>query len=247
MNYFEHHVGDYAEATAHLSFVEDAAYHRLIRKYYSRELPLPADIREVQRLIAARTEEERQAVETVLREFFTLELDGWHQKRCDDELSRYHDKQQKARANADARWNRERSNASACAPDAIAFDVHAKAMLASSQSPVTSKEQKQRGPSASRLPQLWQPDDECIAFCRQERPELNPVEVGKRFADYWHALPAGKGRKTDWTATWRNWVRNERPPPKPNSFESLTQTRQRTNDELTGRTRFRDDERTVDA
>ena len=26
MNYYEHHLGDYAEATAHLSFVEDAAY-----------------------------------------------------------------------------------------------------------------------------------------------------------------------------------------------------------------------------
>jgi uncharacterized protein YdaU (DUF1376 family) len=37
MNYYEHHIGDYAEATSHLTFVEDAAYSRLIRKYYSTE------------------------------------------------------------------------------------------------------------------------------------------------------------------------------------------------------------------
>jgi uncharacterized protein YdaU (DUF1376 family) len=32
VNYYKHHIGDYAEATAHLSFVEDAAYLRLMRK-----------------------------------------------------------------------------------------------------------------------------------------------------------------------------------------------------------------------
>ena len=37
MNYYEHHLGDYAEATAHLSFVEDAAYSRLMRKAYATE------------------------------------------------------------------------------------------------------------------------------------------------------------------------------------------------------------------
>ena len=44
MNYYEHHIGDYAQATAHLTFVEDAAYSRLIRKYYAEERPLPADL-----------------------------------------------------------------------------------------------------------------------------------------------------------------------------------------------------------
>ena len=80
MNYYEHHIGDYAEATAHLSFVEDAAYSRMIRKYYATEKPLPADIKAVQRLVGARTKEEREAVDTVLHEFFELQDDGWHQR-----------------------------------------------------------------------------------------------------------------------------------------------------------------------
>ena len=86
MNFYKHHIGDYDQATRHLSFVEDAAYCRLIRKYYADEGPLPKDLKKVQKLIAARTKEEKSAVETVLEEFFTLEEDGWHQKRCDEEL-----------------------------------------------------------------------------------------------------------------------------------------------------------------
>jgi uncharacterized protein YdaU (DUF1376 family) len=89
MNYYEHHIGDYAEATSHLTFVEDAAYSRLIRKYYSTEKPLPSDIKHVQRLINARTRDERNAVALVLNEFFTLKDDGWHQARCDHEIARY--------------------------------------------------------------------------------------------------------------------------------------------------------------
>lgn len=89
MNYFELHIGDYAEATAHLTFVEDAAYVRLLRKYYATEKPLPADLKAVQRLVAARSKEEREAVETVLNEFFTLQDDGWHNARCDSEIARF--------------------------------------------------------------------------------------------------------------------------------------------------------------
>ena len=110
MNYYEHHIGDYAEATSHLSFIEDAAYSRLIRKYYSSEKPLPVDMKAVQRLVGARTEEEREAVSTVLDEFFTLQDDGWHNQRCDEEIARYLDKQGKAKRSANARWNKPKTH-----------------------------------------------------------------------------------------------------------------------------------------
>lgn len=118
MNYYEHHIGDYAEATAHLTFVEDAAYSRMIRKYYATERPLPADTKAVQRLVGARTKEEREAVESVLHEFFTLQADGWHQARCDSDLQRYITKQDKARASANARWSKphDERNANASPP-----------------------------------------------------------------------------------------------------------------------------------
>lgn len=61
MRHFAHHIGDYAAATAHLSFVEDAAYHRLLRLYYRDERALPSDVAACQRLVAARSREERAA------------------------------------------------------------------------------------------------------------------------------------------------------------------------------------------
>ncbi len=104
MNYYEHHIGDYAEATAHLTFIEDATYSRLIRKYYATEKPLPIEIKLVQRLINARTKEEKNAVVSILNEFFTLSDDGWRQERCDHEIARFKDKQLKARRSAEGRW-----------------------------------------------------------------------------------------------------------------------------------------------
>jgi uncharacterized protein YdaU (DUF1376 family) len=108
MNYYEHHIGDYDEATAHLTACEDGIYSRLIRKYYSTEKALPNDIPALQRLVRARSRDEKAAVKTILEEFFDLREDGWHQKRCDEDLARYLDKKRKAQASANARWtNRE--------------------------------------------------------------------------------------------------------------------------------------------
>jgi uncharacterized protein YdaU (DUF1376 family) len=133
VNYYEHHLGDWAQATAHLSFVEDAAYSRLIRKYYSDERPLPADIGTLQRLVGARTREERQAVETVLREFFALGEDGWRNKRCDEELARFQLKRTKAQRSANARWQRAAEHSER---NANAMRTHSEGNAL--QSPVTS-------------------------------------------------------------------------------------------------------------
>lgn len=104
MNYYEHHIGDYSQATSHLSFIEDATYSRLIRKYYATEKPMPPDVKTVQRLVNAKSKEEKNAVELVLNEFFILTHDGWRQGRCDHEIARFKDKQAKAKRSADSRW-----------------------------------------------------------------------------------------------------------------------------------------------
>lgn len=113
MNFYKHHIGDYAQATAHLSFAEDAAYSRLLRKYYAEEAPIPAELKVAQRLVGARTREEKDAVETVLEEFFELQDDGWHNKRADEEIAAAHaqDEDREARRSNEAerqRRHRER-------------------------------------------------------------------------------------------------------------------------------------------
>lgn len=88
MNFYKHHIGDFAQATAHLTFVEDAAYSRLLRKYYAEEKPIPGDLKKAQRLVGARTREEKEAVQTVLEEFFQFDDEAgvWRNKRADEEI-----------------------------------------------------------------------------------------------------------------------------------------------------------------
>lgn len=72
---------------------------------------------------------------------------------------------------------------------------------------VEGKGEKVRSPNGSRLPADWQPSETEQRWARDERPDIDvPVEV-ERFRDYWIAQPGVKGRKADWPATWRNWVR----------------------------------------
>ncbi len=104
MNYYPHHIGDHTRDTAHLSLLEEAVYRRMIDGYYAREKPLPADKEVVCRLVRARTKRARAAVVRILAEFFTLHEDGWHQSRCDREISAY----QAAKPAADAKRENER-------------------------------------------------------------------------------------------------------------------------------------------
>lgn len=63
---------------------------------------------------------------------------------------------------------------------------------------------------ASRLPQDWVLPDEWRDWAASERKDLDPIKTAEQFRDYWAAKPGKDGRKTDWQATWRNWVRNQR-------------------------------------
>jgi uncharacterized protein YdaU (DUF1376 family) len=99
VHHYAHHIGDYRAHTAHLTMVEDGAYRRLLDLYYLHERPLPADIALCQRLAACRSKEERAAVSAILQEYFTLEADGWHQRKADGVILEYQEKAETARKN----------------------------------------------------------------------------------------------------------------------------------------------------
>jgi hypothetical protein len=62
----------------------------------------------------------------------------------------------------------------------------------------------------TRLPAGWSPGPEQAAFAESLgiRNGVAAAELEK-FRDYWAAQPGQKGVKTDWTATWRNWLRRK--------------------------------------
>jgi hypothetical protein len=72
-----------------------------------------------------------------------------------------------------------------------------------------TEKKTQRGtrlPADCLLPPEW------ADFCKHQRPDLVPRQVFDEFRDYWIAQPGQKGVKTDWDATWRNWVRRQNAP-----------------------------------
>ena len=73
----------------------------------------------------------------------------------------------------------------------------------------SSNRQKRKG----TLLEVEQLPDEWAVFCKETRPDLKPKEVFDTFRDYWIAQPGQKAYKTNWLATWRNWVRNTRVSP----------------------------------
>jgi Protein of unknown function (DUF1376) len=74
------------------------------------------------------------------------------------------------------------------------------------ESPPTPQRGADQG-RGSRLPQEWNPGDAGWEYA--VKLGLDPKRVLEKFRNYWIAQPGVKGRKVDWTATWRNWCLTE--------------------------------------
>jgi hypothetical protein len=93
----------------------------------------------------------------------------------------------------------------------------------------------------TRLASDWTASDDLIEFCKQERPDLDPITMQNKFRDYWSAVPGKGGLKLDWSGTWRNFIRSERaaynPRGSPQPYKTAIDKSRETADALTGRNR----------
>lgn len=190
MNYYERHIGDYLKDTAHLSLLEHGVYCRLMDVYYTREEPIPAA--DAARLIGARSKDERDALAVVLREFFVAVGDpptAWLQPRCEQEISRFKEKQAKARRSAETRWSAHRSQSEGSA-GAMRTHSESNAPRARPQTPDTSNQEippysPPEGATHKRSPPPKppiRPDDVCeqtwadwLALRKQKRAPVTPT------------------------------------------------------------------------
>jgi hypothetical protein len=85
------------------------------------------------------------------------------------------------------------------------------------EKPLKEKKAKSE-PKATRLPEFfavgpdetgeWPVPDFYTEFCESLGWTINETfDEALVFRDYWLAVPGPKGKKTDWEATWRNWIR----------------------------------------
>ncbi len=76
--------------------------------------------------------------------------------------------------------------------------------------PAPPQKPKRASPTGTRLPDGWRLPKAWGDWALDERPDWTDKDVRHEadcFADYWRAKAGKDGRKADWLATWRNWVR----------------------------------------
>ena len=210
MHYYSFHPGDYIAHTPHLTNEEDLAYRRAIDLYIQTEAPLA----NAKRSLSRRLRVDEHSLQTVLDEFFYLTDEGWRNKRCDEEIAKFHSKEDKARE-AGRRGGQEKSS-DASKRQANAKQTlskrQAKAKLTNNQEPITNNQCIEASAAASKPKRELkaQPiDDAYLAKLQSEYPH---AKVGEQFANctkWW----LEKKKVHPSRRALVNWLDKVQPPP----------------------------------
>lgn len=87
MNFFKLYIGDYQRDTAHLSVAQHGAFALMLQHYYATEKPLPVG-KALHRMLRAQDKTERDAIDSVAAEFWTVTDDGLINARADEEIKK---------------------------------------------------------------------------------------------------------------------------------------------------------------
>lgn len=72
--------------------------------------------------------------------------------------------------------------------------------------PLRGNKTAEKTARGSRLPDDFVVTPDMAAWAGEKAPSCGMPDH-EEFCDYWHSVPGAKGRKLDWEATWRNWMR----------------------------------------
>lgn len=254
MHYYKKNIGDYHKKAGRLSMLEHGAYTLLLDACYDRE-QFPT-LEEAIDWTWARSEAEIDAVKFVLSKFFSLEDGIYVQNRIKEELESYTQKALKnseiAREREEKRRNQTR-NVHETSPEEHEAPPNHKPLtinqepLTNNQEPLTTNQKILEQPSQGNeilqvdsqskspkksgtalpldwvLPRAW-------GQWALENSNLTEQQIrleADKFSDHWHANSNQRnGKKSDWQAAWRNWIRNA----KPDKILTKTQAIQANND-----------------
>lgn len=202
MNYYERHLGDYARDTAHLTLIEHGAYSVLLDRYYTTEEGIPAD--QAHRVARARSKEEKQAVDTVLSEFFDL-VDGvWIKGRVQEEIIKAQTKIKAAKENG-KRGGRPRNNPDETKekPTGLFLGSENKTQEKAHQTPDTILKPTSQPDASARDPQKfamhigWQPSDEFATLAKMAMVTMPDGKLGE-FIAHWLTQPITQRTQAEW-------------------------------------------------
>lgn len=183
MHYYPHHIGDYRSGTMHLSNEEDLAYRRLLEMYYDTEQPIPLETQWVARRLRVGAE----ALESVLRDFFTRTEEGFRNAKCDLVIREYHEMAEKNRRNG-RKGGRPKSNKQATenpvGSESVTNGNPVETHLKANQEPITNNQKsrkKKAADAAVSLPsgvdqQVW---DDWLAIRKAKNLPLTETAWGE--------------------------------------------------------------------
>jgi hypothetical protein len=123
----------------------------------------------------------------VLDEFFELSDEGYRNFRADNEISDYRKFIDKQKVNGSKGGRPKKSQRKPTANPDQSQNNPNQQPLTTNQQPVVKATKGSRLSTDFVLPEDW------IAFCQQERPDLNPQKVFDGFKDYWVAKAGSTG------------------------------------------------------
>lgn len=219
MHYYKFNIGDYASHTTHLDPLEDIAYRRMIDWCYLHEKHLPKDVDEISRIIRMRTHSD--CIANVLREFFKKSASGYYCNHIEKEINAYRDKSDKAKASAEARWNKKQI----LTKDANAMRTHSEGNA--NHKPITNNHKPiDKGDKSPPSARFTPPTLEDIKqYCKDN--SIIGVDHNN-FIDFYASKGwmVGKNKMKDWKAAVRTWSRrNKTEEPQKPTISKEEQTR----------------------
>lgn len=203
-HWYPRYPADYAKKTRHLSLLQHGVYALLMDYCYSTGKPLPANAVQLHRICMAFDEAEQVACMEVVREFFELRDDGWHNARIDEELLKRSAISEKRSMAASSRYAKAPAKAPANAP--------ANADTSTSTSTVEEEREakaspKKKSPTGSRLSADWVLPQEWGEYALDKGFSRDEIFIeAELFKNYWIAKSGAAATKMDWRATWQNWI-----------------------------------------
>jgi uncharacterized protein YdaU (DUF1376 family) len=161
-----------------------------MKQYYRTAKPLPANAEQLQRICRATSDEECQAIASVLGQFFKLSGDVYRQKRIDEELERVLELSYKRQKAALSKGQQVHSNSSANAqqmPTHLQSHIHI--------------QDKIKSVGAKNAPSL----DEVRAYCLERGNEVDPESFWNFYASKGWMI--GKNPVKNWKFAVHTWER----------------------------------------
>ena len=231
---YNHHIGDFRTSTGHLTDLEELAYRRLLEVYYSTESPIPLDLDQVARKVRSTPE----IIAQLMKDFFTQEPDGYHNKRCDIEIELYRQRCEKnskagkasARKRAEqmvnARQHEVNDRSTLVEHPLNGRQPYQLPSLPASLSTSFPKEENINPPDPKGSPpqessrRFKQPTlEEITSYCAERKNGVDP----QAFIDFYssNGWKVGKNTMRDWKAAVRTWeARRRADAPKKDSCRS---------------------------